>query len=63
MVKCCLRMQKLRRDDKDTFSKLLNGEVMEDSRSRVKEYSERRIDRRMCGYIISWRLRKETDEG
>ena len=33
------------------FSKLLNGEVMEDSRGRVRERSERRLDLRVCGHI------------
>ena len=42
-------MQKSRRDGK--FSELLDGEVMEDSRSRGREYSEMRLDPRMCGHI------------
>jgi len=33
------------------FSKLLNRKVMEDSRSRGRECSERRLDLRMCGHI------------
>jgi len=33
------------------FSKLLNGEVLEDFRSRVRECNERRMDPRMCGLI------------
>jgi len=33
------------------FSKLLNGEMMEDSRSRGRKCSERRLDPQMCGHI------------
>jgi len=33
------------------FSKLLNGEVLKDSRSRVRECTERRLDPRVCGHI------------
>jgi len=47
------------------FFKLLNGEVMEDSRSMGREYSERQLDLRMCGHItkdeIKEALKKMTD--
>jgi len=33
------------------FTKLLNGEVMEDSRSRESEWRERHLDPRVCGHI------------
>ena len=40
------------------FSKLLNGEVVEDSRGRVRESSERRLDPRVCGYISNDEIKK-----
>jgi len=46
------------------FSKLLNGEVMEESRSRSRECSERQLDPRICGHItmdeIKGALKKMT---
>jgi len=40
------------------FSKLLNGEVMEDSRSRGRECSQRRLDLRMCGHITRGEIKE-----
>jgi len=48
------------------FSKLLNGEVMEDFRSRKRESSARRLDPRLCEPInkleIKETLKKMTNE-
>jgi len=47
------------------FSKLLNGKVMEDSRSRDRECSERQFNPRRCGHItkdeIKEALKKMTN--
>jgi len=40
------------------FAKLLNVEVMEDSRSRENECRERRLDSRICGLISKTRLKR-----
>jgi len=48
------------------FSKLLNGEVMEDSQSREREGSERRLGPRVCGPISKEEIKealREDDQG
>jgi len=40
------------------FSKLFNREVMEDSRSRVRECNERRLDPRVCGHITKGEIKE-----